>query len=276
MGVCSWSLRPASAQELATRARACGLTAVQIALDPIRRGEWPLERTISTLSAHGVSLLSGMMAMRGEDYSTLDTIRRTGGVRSDKHWPEHLAAARRNAVIARELSLNLVTFHAGFLPSDRRDSMRDIMIQRLREIADVFASERVDVAFETGQETAATLLDVLDELDREGVGVNFDPANMILYGMGDPIESFAALARYVRQIHIKDALPSKTRGEWGTETPVGKGGVDWPAFMRLVRERTPRVNLLIERESGAHAIDDIRAAHQVIRNLQANRSKWVR
>lgn len=273
IGVCSWSLRPSNAEDLTQKMRACELHAVQLALDPIRRGDWAPEHTIAALHESGIAILSGMMAMRGEDYSTLDSIRRTGGLRLDQHWPENLAAGRRNAIIARQLGIDLVTFHAGFLPHDRSDRERRILIDRLREIADIFASEDVDVAFETGQETAPTLLNVLRDLDHGNVGVNFDPANMILYGMGDPIEAFAALAPHVRQIHVKDALPAQMPGEWGTETPVGKGAVDWPTFMRLVRERTPQVNLIIERESGEHAIDDICTARAMIRQLLGDRSE---
>lgn len=273
IGVCSWSLRPGSAEDLAKQVRACGLGAVQIALDPIRRGDWPLEHTIAALHKGGVTILSGMMAMRGEDYSTLDSIRRTGGVRANEHWPENLAAARRNAIIARQLGIALVTFHAGFLPHDRSDPERGILIDRLREIAGVFASENVDVAFETGQETAQTLLEAVRDIGHPRVGVNFDPANMILYGMGDPVEAFAALAAHVRQIHIKDARPATTPGKWGMETPVGQGAVDWPAFLHQARQRTPQVNLVIERESGEHAIDDIRAAHALIRQLIDVRSQ---
>ena len=273
IGVCSWSLRPTGMENLVRKVRECGLNAVQIALDPIRRGDWPIAQVSSILRDNGVAILSGMMAMRGEDYSTLDSIRRTGGVRLDEHWAENVAAARANADIARQMEINLVTFHAGFLPHDRNAPLRKTMIDRLRRIADVFAAENVDVAFETGQETAATLLDVLHELDHPRIGVNFDPANMILYGMGDPITSFGTLAEHVRQIHIKDALPAEKAGEWGREMPVGKGAVDWPAYLRLVQERTANVNLLIERESGAPVIEDVRAAHLVIRNLRFNPSE---
>jgi L-ribulose-5-phosphate 3-epimerase len=273
IGVCSWSLRPTGVEDLVRKVRECGLNAVQIALDPIRHGDWLLPQVTGALREYGVTILSGMMAMRGEDYSTLESIRRTGGVRLDEHWAENLAAARANAGIARQLGINLVTFHAGFLPHDRTDPLRQTMIDRLRQFAEVFGGENVEVAFETGQETAETLLDVLREFDHPRIGVNYDPANMILYGMGDPIASFEALAGHVRQIHIKDANPTKTPGEWGREMPVGNGAVDWPAFMRLVIEKAPNVNLVIERESGTHSIDDIRAARQLIRKLRFDRSE---
>ena len=79
LGVCSWSLRPETPAELAERVRATGLGTVQLALDPSRTGAWSLEDTRAELEAAGTTIASGMMATRGEDYSTLETIRRTGG-----------------------------------------------------------------------------------------------------------------------------------------------------------------------------------------------------
>src|SRR5262245_52413819 len=100
LGVCSWSLKPRSPQDLAQKARWCGVDAVQLALDPLRTGEWGVEDTLRALSAAGLSIVSGMMAMAGEDYSTLESIRRTGGVGPDERWAENLAAARANAELA--------------------------------------------------------------------------------------------------------------------------------------------------------------------------------
>src|SRR5262249_46193585 len=80
------------AAELAERVRTCGLGAVQLALDPIRRGErgWNEQETGATLLKAGITIISGMMGMKGEDYSTLESIRRTGGVRVDANWTENL------------------------------------------------------------------------------------------------------------------------------------------------------------------------------------------
>ncbi len=227
LGVCSWSLTPASPSDLVAQVRACGLSAVQLALDPIRVGAWTLDETRRALTDAGIRFLSGMMGTKGEDYSTLDSIRRSGGVRPTEHWAENLDAARRTAEIARTLGLPLVTFHAGFLPHDREDPERRALLDRLGQIADVFAKANVALAFETGQETAATLVEVLKDLDRPNVGVNFDPANMILYGMGDPVAALRTLLPWVRQMHVKDADAATTPGAWGSEVPVGRGQVRW-------------------------------------------------
>jgi len=267
LGVCSWSLRPASPEALAHDVGRAGLAHVQLALEPLARGAWDPEAVRDTLAARGVSLLSGMMTTVGEDYTSLATIRATGGLRPDAHWAANLATARSCARLARRLELPLVSFHAGFLPHDAADPERARLLDRLREVADVFAEAHVALALETGQERAETLLDVLAELARPNVGVNFDPANMLLYDMGDPVAALELLAPHVRQVHLKDARRTRVHGEWGEEVPVGAGEVNWPAFFAVLRERAPDVNLVIEREAGEQRVDDVRTAVALVREL---------
>jgi len=264
LGICSWSLQPASPGELALRVEEAGLQAVQLALDPLRSRDWSPDETARTLAAAGVTVLSGMMGTKGEDYSTLATIQRTGGVRPDEHWEENRAAASVNAKLARSLGLELITFHAGFLPEERDSPERAVLMERLREIVDRFGDEGLRAAFETGQETATTLLEFLEELDRPTAGVNFDPANMILYDKGDPLEALDVLAPWVRQIHVKDAVRTGTPGAWGEEVCVGEGDVDWRGFFELVRARNLGCDLLIEREAGARRVADIRRAKEIV------------
>lgn len=265
LGVCSWSLRPTSPGDLVAKIKECGVSAVQLALDPVRTGEWDEIETVSLLDGAGIEIVSGMMATAGEDYSTLDTIRETGGVRPDHTWPENLAAARRDAELAARIGINLVTFHAGFIPHDRRDPEWKRLIHRLRDLADVFHGCGIRVAFETGQEDADTLLDALDALDRPTVGINFDPANMILYNMGNPLEALSKLAARVEQIHIKDAVYTTTPGTWGREVPAGIGAVDWGRFFGIVRAGLSDCDLVIEREAGDQRVNDVRTAAALVR-----------
>jgi sugar phosphate isomerase/epimerase len=240
---------------------------VQLALEPIRSHAWSLEATRRALQNAGVPILSGMFEPMGEDYSTLETIARTGGVRDDARWSENLERARACAEIARELGLSLVTFHAGFLPHDPFDPVRATMMERLRAIADVFAQRGVHVAFETGQENASTLLEALAELDRPSVGVNFDPANMILYAMGDPVDALSRLADRVVQVHIKDAVATHSPGAWGQEVPAGTGDVRWREFFCAMDDADLRVDLIIEREAGDDRVNDVRRAVDLLRSL---------
>lgn len=266
LGVCSWSLQPGSPVELAQRVRAAGLDAVQLALNPLvpgTPGGWDAAETARVLADAGIEVLSGMASMRGEDYTTLESIERTGGVRPDEHWAANLATTAAVARVAADLGLGLVTYHAGFMPDRADDPERAKLIQRIRELSDLFSAHEVEVALETGQETAANLLSVLDELARPDLGVNFDPANMLLYGKGDPVEAITALGPHVRQIHIKDAHPSPAPGAWGSEMVVGEGSVDWPRFLELARGLG--VDLVIEREHGDQRVADVIRARDLVR-----------
>ncbi len=269
LGVCSWSLRPSSPEDLASRVAECRLQWVQLALDPLRRGDWNLAALQRLVEAGSLRLLSGMMGCEGEDYSSLESIRATGGLRPDGTWAANRRNALDNARLARTLGLDLITFHAGFLPPATAPGERARMAARLRECADVFADHGLRMGLETGQESATTLLEVLEQVDRPSVGVNFDPANMILYGMGDPVAAVSVLAPRVVQVHVKDALPSTVEGLWGTEVPVGAGSVDWPEFFDVVDPL--RVPLVIEREAGEARVRDIGVARELVQRDRARR-----
>lgn len=275
LGVCSWSLRPDSPQSLAHAVASAGLDLVQLALDPIRRGEWTVQGTRGVLRDAGIAIASGMIAFEGEDYTSLESIRLTGGVLPDHRWEANLQHARQNAAIARELNIGLVTFHAGFIPADPREPLVRTMVERIAAIARVLAEHDCASALETGQESAQTLEHTLKALRERfpalAVGVNFDPANMVLYGMGEPIASLRALLPWVRQVHAKDARPAGVAGQWGDEVPAGQGVVDWPTLVALVRPTG--VDMIIEREAGGSRLDDVRSAVGLLSPLLAAVSK---
>ena len=262
IGVCSWSLRPTSEADLVASVSRLGLPKIQLALGPVLEDPEAFGRVIPRLRDAGVVIVSGMLEAVGEDYSTLETIKATGGVRPDEHWPATLDRARRIAALAGVEGLPLVTLHAGFIPHEPGDPARTVVLDRLRTLADVFGDQGVRVGLETGQETAATLLDALAELGHENVGVNFDPANMILYGMGDPVEALRLLADHVVQVHAKDATLTGTPGTWGAEVPLGTGAVDWDRFLDVVATLDPPVDVVIEREAGEAREPDILAARR--------------
>lgn len=294
LAACSWSLEPTSPEDLAAKLRAAGVHAVQLALGPLIDARdnldspWHVRRARNTLADAGLQIVSGMMATIGEDYTSLASIRETGGIVPDRHWPANLERARLHARLACELGLRLVTFHAGFVPHHRTDPARRVLIDRLRTLARLFACYGVTLGLETGQEHASTLIDVLREAHEPNLRVNFDPANMILYGVGDPVASLQDLIEasplldaspsIIAQVHIKDALPSATAEQWGTEIavrhtptqePDGRRSVDWAAFFGALRDAglLGRIDLVIEREAGDSRVDDVRAAAQVVRSL---------
>jgi len=267
LAVCSWSLQPADLQDLAANLRATGIHRVQLALDPLLQspGLWAEAKTV--LANNHITIVSGMFGCVGEDYSTLESIRLTGGIAPDETWKQNQTNIKAAAALAARLGQNLATFHAGFLPHEESDPNFAKMLGRLGEVADIFAAAGIALGLETGQETAPVLAALLRRLKRPNVGVNFDPANMILYNKGDPVEALRVLGPWLRQVHVKDATRTKTLGTWGQEVPVGAGEVDWRLFLATLRELQYAGNLVIEREAGDQRVADIRAAKAV---LEAN------
>jgi len=262
--VCSWSLQPANPRDLVAKLQTTGVERIQLALDPLRESADVWGETASLCREQGIGIVSGMFGCAGEDYTTLESIRRTGGIAPDATWTENLKNIRLAAQLAADLGLGLVTFHAGFLPHQESDPGFAKMLERLRTLAGVFQERNMVLGLETGQETAPVLLGLLRKLDRPNVGVNFDPANMILYDKGNPIEALRLLGPWVRQVHIKDARRTRTPGLWGQEVPVGTGEVDWPAFFATLRELNFAGDCVIEREAGNQRAEDIRAAKAAV------------
>ena len=246
-----------------------GLSRVQLALDPLRDDPAVWGRSPQLFQQAGITIVSGMFGCVGEDYSTLDTIRVTGGIAPDSTWAQNRKNIQTTVALTQRLGLKLVTFHAGFLPHDPQHPNFAKLKQRLSEVAELFSARGIAVGLETGQETAPVLADLLQHLDRPNVGVNFDPANMLLYDKGNPIEALRTLGPWIRQVHIKDALRTKVAGTWGEEVMAGTGEVDWPAFFATLQEVGFNGDLCIEREAGDHRVADIRAAREMAEKISS-------
>lgn len=267
LAVCSWSLQPKSPEELLQHLETIGIRRVQIALDPLRESPEVWGKFQTLCREKNIELVSGMFVTAGEDYTTPETIKKTGGVVPDETWEENWKNIQADAVLAQQLGLKLVTFHAGFLPHEPSNLDFVKLIERIAKIADVFAAKGIDLGFETGQETAETLRSFLKQLNRKNVGVNFDPANMILYQKGDPIEALRVLSPWLKQCHIKDATETKVPGDWGAEVPAGTGEVNWKEFFKTLKELEYAGNLAIEREAGNQRVEDIRKAKQMVESI---------
>jgi sugar phosphate isomerase/epimerase len=197
----------------------------------------------------------------------MESIKRTGGVVPDATWEENWRNLQADAEMAQKLGIKLVTFHAGFMPPNSSDRGFQKMLQRITLIAELFAGKGLELGFETGQETAETLRTFLQQLAQPNVGVNFDPANILLYDNGDPIADLRMLGPWLKQCHIKDAVKTKKPGTWGAEVPVGTGQVDWRAFFQTIGMLRFQGNFAIEREAGEQRVADIRTAREYLAQL---------
>ena len=267
LAVCSWSLQPQSPADLIRDLQAIGLNRVQLDLDPFRESPAVWNAAPVLFAKHGIVLVSGMFRTVGEDYSTLDTIRRTGGVVPDATWEQNWSNAQVTAQNAAKLGLEFVMFHAGFLPHDPADPNFAKLMDRVRKIARLFAGHGITLGCETGQESAAALKAFLEHLNEPNVAINFDPANMLLYGNGDPIAALRVVGKWVKSVHVKDGAVTKVPSTWGAELTVGTGQVDWPAFFATLAEIKFPGWLCFEREADNQRVSDIKAGVQFVRRL---------
>ncbi|MCY3018621.1 MAG: TIM barrel protein, partial [Planctomycetota bacterium] len=180
LAVCSWSLQPDSPAQLAQHLKAIGLNAVQLDLDPFREQPGVWNGAQDLFARQSITPVSGMFRCVGEDYTSLESIRVTGGLLPDATWEQNWANAQVTVKTARRLGLQFVMFHAGFPPHDHTDSAFGKLLNRVRQLARLFADQGITLGCETGQETAPALQAFLEGLNEPNVAVNFDPANMIL------------------------------------------------------------------------------------------------
>jgi sugar phosphate isomerase/epimerase len=250
IGVCSWSLQVKSIPELRTLCDRLGINVVQIACGDPHHASWEEGDSLPQVArAAGFDLTGSMLGFPGEDYTTPQTIQKSGGFGNPATRAERLQ--RFAWALDRTLALGLrdMMLHAGFLP-EPGDPDRKPFLDTLTRASDMARAKGITIAFETGQETADLLRLTLDELKCPSIKINFDPANMLLYDKGDPIRAVEILGPDIRSVHVKDAIRTKTPGTWGEEVPLGQGQANIKLFVQTLKKVGYRGPLCIEREVG--------------------------
>lgn len=253
IGVCSWSLQVRSIPELKRCLEQLGIDVVQIACGDPHHAAWEEgERMPEAALIAGFRMTGAMLGFPGEDYTTPQTIKQTGGFGDPARRGERLQRLDWALDRVRALGLTDLAFHAGFIP-EPGDPDRPAFLRTLEEASRRAAAKGVTLALETGQETAALLRQTLKELQCPNLKVNFDPANMLLYNQDDPITALDVLAPYLRSVHVKDARRPRVPGTWGEEVPLGQGEVNIRRFVQKLKEIGYQGALCIEREVGTQA-----------------------
>jgi sugar phosphate isomerase/epimerase len=205
-----------------------------------------------------------MIGFPQEDYSTLESIKLTGGIAPDDSWESNKKIFLSAVNATAKLNVPFLSTHIGFIDHTHPDYAKKFY-DRVRFLADASAEQNVTLLLETGQETAEDLKRFLEELEHPALAVNFDPANMLLYDEGHPIQAVKILAPWLRHVHIKDAVRADTLGTWGTEVPWGDGQVGQQRFLTAIRDISFTGALAVEREAGDSRFADIK---QAVENLQ--------
>ena len=231
-------------------AHALGVPTLQLhAPQAATRTKQQAEQFLARLKELGIRISVVFGGFEGESYADIPTVVRTVGLVPSATRAARLKEMKEIADFTRLLEVDAVGLHIGFVPHDAADPRYAEVVDVTRQLCDHCKANGQNVHLETGQEAADTLLRFLAEVDRDNLFVNFDPANMILYGCGEPIEALRKVGRYVRSVHCKDAKWAARPGqEWGAEVPLGEGDVGMENFLRTLDEIGYTGPLTIERE----------------------------
>jgi len=226
------------------------------------------DRLKATLAKLGIAATTQFVGFPGESYASMAAVQETVGFVHLEKLPERIAITKRAVDFAARAGIPRVAAHIGFVPEDTSTPLYQRMVEVVQEICDYAATKGLGFSLETGQETAEEMLHFFRAVNRPNLGINFDPANMILYGKDKPIEALELLKAHVVSVHCKDGVWPQQAGQLGQEMPLGEGQVDIPAFVAKLKAIGYTGPLTIEREAGDDRIGDIQRARKLLEGLR--------
>ncbi|MEZ6043382.1 MAG: sugar phosphate isomerase/epimerase family protein [Planctomycetaceae bacterium] len=223
----------------------------------------------------GITITAVFGGFEGESYADIATTARTVGLVPEETRAARVQEMKEISDFTRLLGCDTVALHIGFVPEDESSDSYKNLIETTRDLLDHIDANGQKLHLETGQETAEHLLHFIGAVQRDNLYINFDPANMILYGTGEPIDALKKVGRYVRSIHCKDAkwaAPEVRGTAWGQEVALGEGDVGMENYLRTLHEIGYTGPLTIEREIPQDPIRqkaDIGHAVRLLEDLRA-------
>ena len=201
---------------------------------------------IGDLDIHLTAVFGGF---EGESYADIPTVEKTVGLVPADTREARFIEMCDISDFTTHLNCDVVALHLGFVPHDQSSPDYRSIVESTQLLCNHCKSNNQNLHLETGQETADALIQFIDDVACDNLFVNFDPANMILYGTGEPIEALQKLGNRVRSVHCKDAKWAANPGnEWGSEVPLGEGDVGMDNYLKTLQDIGYEGPLTIERE----------------------------
>jgi len=252
------------------KVRSLGLFTCQMSIPP---EEWwskeRIELIKKTAKEKKIEITSLICGFEGESYRDIPTIKRTVGLLNPEMQGKRVLRVFSYSDLAAELGIEVIQAHIGFIPEDRNNPDYKGLVIVLQKIADYCKENNQSFALETGQEKALVLSKFIEDVNRLNIGVNFDPANMLLYDADDPIKALDVLGKYVIGVHCKDGKRPERKGELGKEYPLGEGDVGIENFIEKLKKIGYTGPLTIEREiSGEKQMGDILEAKKLLERIR--------
>lgn len=174
----------------------------------------------------------------------------------------------RGSDFAEKIGVTDMATHMGYLPENPCSTEFNEVVSAIRTVAEYCKAKNQFLLFETGQETPVTLRRTIEAVGTDNLGINLDPANLILYGKANPVDALDVFGEFVRGVHAKDGLYPTNGKNLGEEMPLGEGKVNFPKLIPKLKECGFDGALTIEREiSGEQQLKDIMAAKKFLESL---------
>src|SRR5438132_10170432 len=248
------------------KVRDLGLPTCQAFVDDFKPGL--AERLRQALEKYRIEATSVVVGGPGEEVWDFYQGPLTIGLVPRETRAARIAHIKKASDFAKQCGIPAVQTHCGFIPENPNDPVYKEAIAAMREVAAYCKNNGQNFRYETGQETPITLVRAIQDVGLDNQGVNFDLANLILYGKANPIDAIELLGPYVQGIHAKDGMFPTNPKELGQEVPIGKGKVDFPRIIERLKQLNYRGAVTIEREiSGPKQVEDVRDAKMYLEKL---------
>ena len=243
-----------------------GLPTCQVFVDDFKLEQ--VTRLRQALDKHKIEATSLVVGGPGKEVWDFYQGPLTIGIVPRETRAARMAHIKKASDFAKQCGIPAVQTHCGFIPENPNDPVYKETIVAMRELASYCKQNDQNFRYETGQETPITLVRAIQDIGTDNQGVNFDLANLILYGKANPVDAIELLGPYVQGIHAKDGLWPTNPKELGEEVPIGKGKVDFPRIIARLKELNYRGAVTIEREiSGPQQVEDVRSAKVFLEKL---------
>ena len=249
-----------------------GIPTVQIGYPAALDNEAGVQAIQSALAETGIEITTVFCGFAGESYADIPTVQETVGLVPEATRAQRVEQTLQIAEFAHKIGVSRVAAHIGFVPEDHADPRYTELVEVTRRICNDLQTRGQVFALETGQETAQGLKHFIEDVKVDNLRVNFDPANMILYGNDEPIPALDILMPWIDGVHAKDGKwpteEGQKTGQLGEETPLGEGDVNMAAWIKKLLDLGYRGPITIEREiSGDKQKEDIRQGKKLLEDL---------
>lgn len=239
--------------------------------DQSQRTDERAEEVLAACKEYGVTITALWCGWEGPVEWNFYGGQETLGLVPEAYRYARILNLKNGADFAKKIGVTDIVTHMGYVPSNPYDSRYPGFVAAVLSVAAYLKNNGQYLLFETGQETPVTLLRLFEDVGLDNLAVNLDPANLILYGMGNPVDALDVIGKYIRGVHGKDGKYPTSGRELGCETPMGQGKVDFPALIKGLHELGYDGCITIEREiEGDQQVKDVEMARDMLQHIINN------